>query len=263
MSERFLDKIIQKTRERVSAIKGTADISAIRDRGEKVRALTSPNRLRSALEQKDRINIIAEIKRSSPSKGIIKADIDVVEIAHSYEAGRAAAISVLTETEYFGGSVVDLFAVFQKARIPILRKDFIVDEYQVWEAAAFGADAILLIVAALSRAELADLGRAAEELGMDVLVEVHTLDELKIASDIGAKIIGVNNRDLQSLEVSLHVSRNLIEGKPEGAVMVAESGLSTREQIAELRGLGFDGFLIGETLMRSSDPAAALRELIA
>ena len=262
MSERFLDKIVQKTRERVSAIKGTADVSAVRDRGEKVRALTAPHRLRNALERKNGINIIAEIKRYSPSKGVINPEVNVVEIAQSYEAGGAAAISVLTETEYFGGSVVDLFAVFQKARVPILRKDFIVDEYQVWEAAAFGADAILLIVAALTPSELADLGRAAEDLGMDVVVEVHTLDELKTAGDCGAKIIGVNNRDLQSLEVSLDVSRELIGGKPKGALIVAESGLSTREQIAELRDLGFDGFLVGETLMRSGDPAAALRELI-
>jgi indole-3-glycerol phosphate synthase len=262
MSERFLDKIVQKTRERVSAIKDSADVSSIRDRGEKVRALTSPHRLRNALERKDGINIIAEIKRASPSKGVINADIDIVEVARSYEAGGAAAISVLTETEHFGGSLVDLFAVFQEARIPILRKDFIVDEYQVWEAAEFGADAILLIVAALSPSELVDLGRAADELGMDALIEVHTLDELKIASDCGAKIIGVNNRDLQSLEVSLDVSRELVGRKPEGASMVAESGISTREQVAELRGIGFDGFLIGESLMRSDDPAAALRELV-
>ncbi len=261
MSVRFLDKIIQRTRERVSAIKADSDVSNIRDRGEKLRALKSANGLRNTLEKTDRINIIAEIKRSSPSKGVIKADIDVVELARSYETGGAAAISVLTETEYFGGSLVDLLAVSQKARVPILRKDFIVDEYQVWEAAAFGADAILLIVAALSPNELSELGRAADEIGMDVLVEVHALDELKLASDAGAKIIGVNNRDLQSLEVSLDVSRELIDSKPEGVLMVAESGLATRDEIAELRTLGFDGFLIGETLMKSDDPAASLREL--
>ena len=262
MSVTFLDKIIGKTRERIALIKREVDLSALRTRAEQARSIAQPKRFRAALERNDRTNIIAEIKRASPSKGQIKAEVDVVEVARNYESGGAAAISVLTETEYFGGSLIDLSLVFQIARIPILRKDFMIDEYQIYEAAAFGADAILLIVAALSEVELVDFQKLAHDLGMDALVEVHTLAELETAKNVGANIIGVNNRDLQSLAVSLDVSRRLIEERPENALMIAESGISRLEEINELKGLGFDVFLIGETLMRSSDIVGELHRLI-
>ncbi|MEO6655379.1 MAG: indole-3-glycerol phosphate synthase TrpC [Pyrinomonadaceae bacterium] len=258
MSETFLDKIVPITRERVASARRDVELSAIKSRAKQVRRLTEPQRFLSALERADRTNIIAEIKRASPSKGTIDADINVAEVARKYESGGAAAISVLTETEFFGGSLADLTVVSQTARIPILRKDFLVDEYQIHEAAAFGADAVLLIVAALSEKELISFQRLTHELGMDALVEVHTSAELAVATRIGAKIIGVNNRDLQTLKVSLDVSRHLISKRPENALMIAESGLSTRDEIDELKGLGFDGFLIGETLMRTGNATEML-----
>ena len=263
MSETFLNEIVAKTRERVAIVKHDSDLSAIKLRAAQVRSIAEPHRFRNALERTDRTNIIAEIKRASPSKGIINADIDVAEVARSYESGGAAAISVLTETEFFGGSLVDLAIVAQTARVPILRKDFIVDEYQIYEAAAFGADAVLLIVAALSEEELIRFQRVTQdELGMDALVEVHTSEELAIATKIGATIIGVNNRDLKSLEVSLDTSRHLISGRPPETLMISESGLSTREEIEELKGLSFNGFLIGETLMRTGNASEMLGDWI-
>jgi indole-3-glycerol phosphate synthase len=214
------------------------------------------------LSREDRSNIIAEIKRASPSKGIINDDIDVTQLARDYEAGGAAAISVLTESEYFRGSLDDLAAVHTAVDVPILRKDFIVDEIQINEAALAGADAVLLIVAALGASELRSLRKLAEdELDMDVLIEVHTLDELNTAENAGATIIGVNNRNLHSLDVSLDVSRSLIGYKPPGSIMIAESGISSYDEIQELRDLGFGGFLIGEAFMKSEDPTKALRAL--
>jgi len=192
---------------------------------------------------------------------VIKANVDAARTAKLYAAGGAAAISVLTEPVHFGGSITDLVAVTTSSDIPVLRKDFIVDEYQIVEAAAAGASAVLLIVAALPTDELRRLNKASCDLGLDVLVEVHDAVEMQKALDIGATIIGVNNRDLRSLEVSLETSRRLIEQRPADAIMVAESGLTTRSEIDELRGLGYDGFLIGETLMMSHSIVDTLREL--
>ena len=259
MSGTFLDKIVAKTRERVASVKCETGLAAIKLRAEEIRKIAEPHKFRTALKRTDRTNIIAEIKRASPSKGVINADIDVAEVATAYESGGAAAISVLTETEFFGGSLIDLVLVSQTVRIPILRKDFMVDEYQIYEAAAFGSDAILLIVAALKQDELIRfLWLAQDDLGMDALVEVHTSDDLEIAISIGANIIGVNNRDLQSLEVSLDVSRRLIDQRPANALMIAESGISTRDEINELKGLGYNGFLIGESLMRTENARETL-----
>lgn len=259
MEQTFLDKIVLKTRQRVESIKREIGTDAVNLRATAARKIATPHKFRDSLSRNDRTNIIAEIKRASPSKGVINDKIDVAEIARNYESGGAAAISVLTETEYFGGSLADLSRVSQTVRIPILRKDFIVDEYQIYEAAAMGADAILLIVAALSEDELTSLRKLAQdELGMDALVEVHNRKELEIAAKIGAGIIGINNRDLHSLEVSLDVSRQLIADRPENTLMVSESGISSREEIDELKRLGFDGFLIGETLMRTANAAETL-----
>lgn len=259
MTQTFLEKIVLKTRQRVASTKREIGADALNRRISASRKIATPHKFRDALSRDDRTNIIAEIKRASPSKGIINDKINVAEIARNYESGGAAAISVLTETEYFGGSLADLLLVSQTVLIPILRKDFIVDEYQIYEAAAMGADAILLIVAALSIGELTSFRKLAEDnLGMDALVEVHNYDELEIAAKIGAGIIGVNNRDLHSLEVSLDVSRQVIADRPENTLMVAESGISNRHEIVELKRLGFDGFLIGETLMRTANPAETL-----
>ena len=263
MSGTFLDKVVAETRERIAIKKRETDISVVRHRAEDVRLFTFPNIFRKALERTARNNIIAEIKRASPSKGVINADIDIAEVVRSYESSGAAAISVLTEPNYFQGSLDDLAAVRETVKLPLLRKDFTVDEYQIYEAAAHGADAILFIVAALTEDELTHLLAITNDLGMDAIVEVHTADELAVANNIGAAIIGVNNRDLQSLAVSLDVSRQLIKGRRDNVLMIAESGISTRAEIDELRSLGYNGFLIGETLMRSGDPAAVLEELCA
>lgn len=259
MTQTFLEKIVLKTRQRVASSKREIGAGALNLRATAARKIATHHKFRDALSRNDRTNIIAEIKRASPSKGVINDKIDVAEIARNYESGGAAAISVLTETEYFGGSLADLLLVSQTVRVPVLRKDFIVDEYQIYEAAAMGADAILLIVAALSEGELTNFRKLAQdELGMDALVEVHSGKELEIAAKIGAGLIGINNRDLHSLEVSLNVSRQLIADRPENTLMIAESGISNRAEIVELKRLGFDGFLIGETLMRTANAVETL-----
>ena len=258
MTEIFLEKIVAKTREKVERTKSLGYADAVRRRAEKFRASKEPNRFHAALSRRDGTNIIAEIKRASPSKGVINADINVAQVARAYEAGGAAAISVLTESEYFAGDMADLVLAAKTVDIPVLRKDFTVDTYQIYEAAAAGADAILLIVAALSRPELVEFTALAHGLGMDPLIEVHTSEELETATNIGARIIGINNRNLQTLEVSLDVSRQLIIQRPDDALMIAESGLSNKEEIDELKALGFDAFLIGETLMRTGNAIETL-----
>ena len=259
MSETFLDKILAIKREKVERQKRETDIDALKEHAFAMRQNAGSHRLRAALSRADRTNIIAEIKRASPSKGIINDMIDVAEVAKSYETGGAAAISVLTEEDFFKGSIDDLIAVRHAVGLPVLRKDFVVDEFQIYESAGAGADVILLIVAVLTEEDLKDFLRLGRDiLGMDVIVEVHTDDELEIAANAGADIIGVNNRDLRSFEVSLNVSRKLIVERPANGFMITESGLSTRDEIYELKSLGFDGFLIGETLMRTAKASETL-----
>ena len=247
---------METKRIRVSEARSAVGIDATQEKAAIVRRDAERHRLRSALSRQDRVNIIAEIKRASPSKGVINDAIDVRDLAKSYQAGGAAAISVLTEQDFFKGSLEDLVAVRDAVSLPILRKDFVVDEYQIYESAAAGADAILLIVAALNADHISRYLRIArDELGMDAIVEVHDLDELAIAIAAGADIIGVNNRNLSTFDVSLDVSRHMIKSKPKNALMIAESGISTANEISELKGLGYDGFLIGESLMRSGNDA--------
>jgi indole-3-glycerol phosphate synthase len=251
----FLDEILELKRKRVAAAKAQSRRSAIPGR-------RPEHLLRKALESSEGINIIAEIKRASPSKGVINDRIDVAELARTYELGGASAISVLTEEDRFQGSLDDLKTARRAVSIPLLRKDFIFDGFQIYEAQEAGADVILLIVAMLGDEDLLRLYRLAEEeLGLDALVEVHTLEELERAKRIGAKIIGINNRDLHSFRVSLDVSRELIKHAPENSLMIAESGLQTKEDLLELKKLGFKGFLIGETLMRSDNAEEELRKL--
>ncbi len=261
MSMTFLEKVTAEARERVAQAREFDYFPKLEKLADERRKGLEPHTFDAALSRRDRTNIIAEIKRASPSKGVIKAEVNVANLTRSYAAGGAAAISVLTEPKHFDGSISDLVTAVRTVEIPVLRKDFIVDEYQVVEAAASGASAILLIVAALPSNELRDLHTVATGLGLDVLVEVHDADEMRKAIEIGAVIIGVNNRDLHSLEVSLDTSRELIADKPDGILMVAESGITTRAEIDELRGLGYDAFLIGETLMRSGNAAETLRGL--
>ena len=218
--------------------------------------------LRSALANDLRINIIAEFKRRSPSKGLIREAADPKTVAQQYERGGAAAVSVLTEADYFDGSLDDLSLVRQTTKLPLLRKDFIFDEYQLYESAAAGADALLLIVATLTDPELASLRRVTEEeLGMDALIEVHTRDEMQRAIQAGANLIGVNNRNLATFAVSLETSVELAASAPAQTTMISESGIETIDHIRRLRAVGYQGFLIGETLMRARHPAALLKEL--
>jgi indole-3-glycerol phosphate synthase len=218
--------------------------------------------LRNALRQHSHLNIIAEFKRRSPSKGIIRDLADPASIGQAYERGGAAAISVLTEQDYFGGSLDDLAEVRLKTKLPLLRKDFIFDEYQVYEAAAAGADALLLIVAALADDQLRALRTTAEVIGMDALIEVHTSDELMRAIGSGARLIGVNNRDLRTFDVSLDTSVRLAREAPGNVLLISESGLRSRADLVQLQAEGFSGFLIGESLMRAEEPEVALRALV-
>jgi indole-3-glycerol phosphate synthase len=208
-----------------------------------------------------RVNIIAECKRRSPSKGVLAARYDPVRIAALYAAGGAAAISVLTEPTFFDGALEHLAAVRQAVTTPLLRKDFIVDEYQLFEARAVGADAVLLIVAALAQADLVRLQARAWELGLAALVEIHDEDELTRAIDSGARLIGVNNRNLRTLAVDVEGSYRLAGKLPREVIGVSESGLKSREELARLAAAGYRAFLIGERFMTAADPVAALQSL--
>jgi indole-3-glycerol phosphate synthase len=261
-SSDFLSKIIGKKSERLAAAKAVRPLEEVRREALAVRAAARQHALREALEVEGRVNIIAEFKRASPSKGEIRGGASAGETARAYERGGAAALSVLTEEDYFCGSLKDLAEAKASTRLPVLRKDFIFDEYQVFESAAAGADALLLIVAALEDGQLNALLNLTEgELGMDALVEVHTAAELARAHAAGARIVGVNNRDLRSFEVSLETSVELAAHAHAGTLLVSESGLHDAEDIRRLRGCGFSAFLVGETLMRAARPEDALRTL--
>jgi indole-3-glycerol phosphate synthase len=206
--------------------------------------------------------IIAEVKKASPSKGVLTHDFDPARIASAYELGGAAAVSVLTDERFFQGGLADLEAARASISLPVLRKDFTIAESQIVQAAAHGADAILLIAAILTGRELRDLREAAERYRMSALVEVHNRTELDAAIDSGADLIGVNNRDLTTFQVSLDTSLELAAHMPPGALLVSESGIHGPEDIARLRAAGYSAFLVGEHLMKSGDPAAALKRLV-
>jgi indole-3-glycerol phosphate synthase len=209
------------------------------------------------------LNVIAELKKASPSRGLLRPDFNARRLAESLAADGAAALSVLTEEEFFQGSLANLRAARGAVAIPALRKDFIFDPWQVWEARAADADSFLLIVAILSDAQLAELLDTGRELGMEPLVEVHTREELARAVAAGALIIGVNNRDLRTFDVRLETSLALIREIPRGCIAVSESGLRSHSDLLRLRAAGFQAFLIGESLMQAPDPGAALRALLA
>ncbi len=221
-----------------------------------------PGAFRSALSQPDRINIIAECKRRSPSRGVLRADYDPVALARSYEQAGAAAISVLTEPTFFDGALEHLSAVRAAVTTPLLRKDFVVSDYQLLEARATGADAVLLIVAALPDEQLRRLLTTARDLGLDALVEVHDDEELARAIDVGADIVGVNNRNLRTLAVDVEASERLIAKIPSHVVAVSESGLKSGQDVKRLRASGYRAFLIGERFMTSTDPGRLLAELL-
>ncbi|HST53691.1 MAG TPA: indole-3-glycerol phosphate synthase TrpC [Pyrinomonadaceae bacterium] len=259
----FLERIVESRKRRLAETKGARSLEAVRREAEAVRASARPHAFRDAIADAGRVNVIAEFKRASPSKGEIRGSASPVETARAYERGGAAALSVLTEEDNFRGSLLDLVEVKRSTRLPALRKDFILEEYQVFESAAAHADALLLIVAALDDATLARLIKLTEnEIGIDALVEVHTTDEMRRARDAGAKIIGVNNRDLRTFEVSLETSVVLGREAPAGTLLVSESGIRDASDIERLRASGYNAFLVGETLMRAGRPDEALRLLI-
>jgi indole-3-glycerol phosphate synthase len=257
----FLDQIVAATRGRVSAAKRGADVRDLERRAER----HAPRGFRRGLESKSRdgIAIIAELKKASPSKGLIRAGFHPAQLARELEAAGAAALSVLTDEEFFQGSLENLRAASAVVKIPCLRKDFIVDEFQLLEARANAADAVLLIVAALPQAELMTLAAAARERGLDVLCEVHDGDELQRALDAGCDLIGVNTRDLRTFKVDLGTALRLAESLPKNVVRVAESGIHSGADVARLRAAGYHAFLVGESLMRAERPGDALRSLIA
>jgi indole-3-glycerol phosphate synthase len=229
------------------------------------RAAAAPSRrgkFGAAIARSDRVNIIAECKRRSPSRGILRTDYDPVAIAAAYADAGAAAVSVLTEPTFFDGALEHLAAVRAAVSVPLLRKDFIVSEYQLLEAKAAGADAVLLIVSALRPVELKVLHDHAGRMGLDVLVEVHDATELAIALDAGARIVGVNNRNLRTLEVDLQASDALIANMPGDVVAVSESGLRTGDDLLRLRTLGYRAFLIGERFITAAEPGIALKGLL-
>lgn len=263
MVANFLSKIIEKKRERLAEAEQARPLEELRREALNARTRARRHAFREALSEAGRVNVIAEFKRASPSKGEIRAGASARETARAYERGGAAAVSVLTEADFFRGSLGDLAEVKESVRLPLLRKDFIVEDYQVYESAAVGADALLLIVAALDDATLARLRALAEdELGLDALVEVHTEEELRRASAAGARIVGVNNRDLDTLVTDVTLAPRLRPMVPPECVFVAESGVSTPDHIAALAAARVDAVLIGEALLRAPDPGARVRQLV-
>ena len=253
-----LDRILDARRAEVDHRKRVLPETALKYG---VQAATPVRDFAQALSR-DALNVIAELKPASPSRGLLRDPFDVPSLAHSFESAGAAALSVLTEGEFFGGSLKNLRDARKAAAIPALRKDFIFDPWQVWESRANDADSFLLIVAALEDALLHDLLELGRELQMEPIVEVHTRAELDRALAAGAGIVGVNNRDLKTLHVRLETSYELVAQIPDDCLAVAESGLRTHADLRDLRAAGFDAFLVGEHLMLAADPGLALSELL-
>jgi indole-3-glycerol phosphate synthase len=261
-----LARILQSTREDLQRRKLDVPAAALQERlahdGRAGAADSAPRGFRAALTRPG-IAVIAEFKRRSPSAGTLREDAALATLVTAYERGGASALSVLTEQPNFGGTLADLTAARRLAALPLLRKDFIVDEYQLLEARLAGADAVLLIVAALSDTELASLHATARELGLDVLVEVHDSTEVARALNVGAELIGVNNRDLRDFSVDVARTSQLRAAIPSGVAVVSESGIASAEQLRSLQREGVDAVLVGEALMRAGAPEQALRELLA
>jgi indole-3-glycerol phosphate synthase len=256
----FLDQIVASTRTKVGAAKRTANLRDL----ERWAQEHDPRGFRSVLEAKSRVGIavIAELKKASPSKGLIREKFFARELAQELEKAGAAALSVLTDEKFFQGSLANLRETSAAVKIPCLRKDFILDEFQLLEARANSADAVLLIVAALTEEELSSLLRAAGEYELDVLCEVHDEQELQRAVNAGCELIGVNTRDLRTFAVDPQVAFRLAHLIPKNVVRVAESGIQSADEIAKLQSVGYRAFLIGESLMRAKRPGEALQELL-
>jgi indole-3-glycerol phosphate synthase len=259
----LLEGILQSTREELTRRKRALALEtlAARIRSDARTSAGSERPLRHALVQPG-MRVIAEFKRRSPSAGTLRERADLESVVRAYERGGASALSVLTEGPHFGGSLEDLRVAREASELPILRKDFILEAYQLYEARACGADAVLLIVAALEERELAALHERARELALEALVEVHDARELQTALDIGAELVGINNRDLRDFSVDVERTSRLVREVPDGVGVVSESGIATAEQLRALAAQGVDAVLVGEALMRAPEPEAALRELL-
>ncbi|GAB4468023.1 MAG: indole-3-glycerol phosphate synthase TrpC [Armatimonadaceae bacterium] len=276
MTGTILDRILATKRDEIAALKARTSVAELQaacadlppTRGFRDALSLHPRPLLppppgGGREEGGQISLIAEIKKASPSKGVIRPDFDPVAIAKAYHTGGASCLSVLTDETYFQGSLAYLSAIREAVPLPLLRKDFLVDEAQVYEARVAGADAILLIVSAIpDAARLRELRELAESLGLDVLVEIHDDTELEIAMEAGANLIGVNNRDLKTFEVRLETAEQLIPQFPAGAVAVAESGIFTTADVQRMANAGANAVLVGESLMRASDIAQAVRVLM-
>ena len=261
----FLDKIIQYKKEELASYKDTLPLPSLKDA---IKDMEAPRDFSGALKAvhvqgtKPKLNIIAEVKKASPSKGIIREDFNPLAIAQLYEHHGAAAISVLTDNHFFQGNFDYLNEIKAASAVPLLDKDFIIDPYQIYQARYYGADAILLIAAILTDDELLSFLELAGKLGLSVLVEVHTLEELNRVLSTNATVIGINNRDLTTFNVTIETSLQLVKYIPEGTIVVSESGIGSKESLLTLHAAGFDAFLIGEALMKSNDIAEKLREFI-
>tara|TARA_B100000315_G_scaffold195228_1_gene186026 strand:- start:1162 stop:1941 length:780 start_codon:yes stop_codon:yes gene_type:complete len=254
----ILNKIIEEKKKELKNYKSSASLKEVRKR---VGDADISRGFKKSIRN-DSINIIAEIKKASPSKGIIREDFNPVEIAKIYEENGAVAISVLTDKNFFQGDIQYLDQIRKNVSLPLLRKDFIIDEYQLYEAKAYGADAVLLIAAVLDKNQLSEYLGLSKEIGLENLVEVHSFKDLEKAMNCEAEILGINNRDLQTFEVSLKNTFDLAKEIPENKVIISESGINTHEDIVSLQKSGVNAFLIGEALMREKDIGKKLKELI-
>lgn len=256
----ILDKIVAKRKEQLIREKSLMTLEDIKDFITRNRDISKDFLLEGVLKSRE-LTLIAEVKKASPSKGVINDQINPVETALKYQAGGAGAISVLTEEEFFMGNNEYLRDIAKIVNIPILRKDFIIDPYQIYHSKYLGASIILLIAAILDRDKLREYLLIADSLGLDAIVEVHTKEELMIAIEAEARIIGINNRNLKTFEVDLDTTKSLMELMPEDKFVISESGIKTAEDVKFLKNLGVKGILIGETLMRSTDVGKAIEEL--
>ncbi len=256
-----LKRILGRKAEEVAANSQALDLGTLRN---EARSAPAPRGFRSALKRTidhGGAAVIAEIKKASPSRGVIREHFDPAAIAQSYEQGGASCLSVLTDRDFFQGHDIFLQQARQACQLPVLRKDFMIDPYQVWEARLLGADCILLIVAALSDDRMAELDGLARELGMDVLVEVHDEAELERALALEPDLLGINNRDLRTFDTDVGTTLRLLPRVPAGTLLVTESGIATREEVATMREAGVHSFLIGETFMRADEPGQKLKAL--